>query len=322
MGENFLRNAVSFLKSNQYPDGKWTDFDLEVGCSTAWITAYVARALHREPQAKPNVRKACDWLLTNFRQGWGYNERVPIDCDSTAWGILALKSAEMMLPISGSELLKQFRNSDGLYQTFSGREAGDHWGDTHLDVSVIALKALLSSDPLDVDAVFQTAECIVELGEKGLWQAYWWNDQMYAVAHALESLAEVESWLRREATRLDEHCREIFATRITALKRIWRNKRVVSGPSSDPFEVALRLKVAVFTDVSQDLISEATGVLLSLQQPDGRWHGEKKLRVTNRLVGRPWEDLNSGPLFADINDVFTTAAVIDAFMTTGLSRKI
>ena len=42
--EDTRKRARAYLQSKQQDDGKWIDFDLEVGRSTAWITAYVASA--------------------------------------------------------------------------------------------------------------------------------------------------------------------------------------------------------------------------------------------------------------------------------------
>ena len=270
--------------------------------------------LHHDAEAHESVRLASEWLLTNFRQGWGYNERVPIDCDSTAWGILAVTGAGVKLPTSASELLTQYRDSDGLYHTFSGRERGDHWGDAHLDVTVIALRALLRADSSEIDAIFQTAERVVEIGEKREWQAYWWGDQMYAVAHALEALNEFANWMQIDSivAPFDEHFKRSLLTRIHALNTVWRKKRLTDDLSLDPFAAALRLKAAVFGGSGRDSIVELTDLILKLQQSDGRWRGEEKLRVTDRSVARPWEHQNAGPLFADTENIFTTATVLDA----------
>jgi squalene cyclase len=96
--EKAIVKATAFLKLKQKQDGKWVDFELEVGLSTAWTTAFVATALSRRVEARDSLQKACLWLVENFRQGWGFNEIVPTDCHSTAWGILALIMSEVNLP--------------------------------------------------------------------------------------------------------------------------------------------------------------------------------------------------------------------------------
>jgi hypothetical protein len=159
------------------------------------------------------------------------------------------------------------------------------------------------------------------MGEKDEWHAYWWGDQMYAVAHALEALNEFAPWMQidRSVTPLDKDLRRSLSTRINALNKVWRTRMPANDLPLDSFAVALRLKAAIFGGGDRDDISYAASSLVNLQQSDGRWRGEEKLRVTDPSLERPWEHEDAGPLFADMEDIFTTATVLDALQ--GMLRR-
>jgi len=95
-----LTPAVEFLLDQQCIDGAWREFDLDVGPSTSWATSFTLLCLSYLDQALLGKRrveakvKAAKFLIANKRPsgGWGYNENVREDCDSTAYGILALRT--------------------------------------------------------------------------------------------------------------------------------------------------------------------------------------------------------------------------------------
>src|SRR5262245_63507547 len=96
-----LAGAATYLSARQKPDGRWEDFDLPVGRSDAWVTAYAGRSLLRagrataDPRAVECAERAARWLgsARAYERGWGYNAATGPDADSTAHAILLLRDA-------------------------------------------------------------------------------------------------------------------------------------------------------------------------------------------------------------------------------------
>ena len=302
--------GAQFLISKQHGDGKWSDFELEVGRSTAWTTAYVATTLSHIPTASSSIEKACKWLLKNFRNGWGFNESVPIDCDSTAWGIMALRGAGQESPIPSDQLLSEFRDETGLFCTFSGRAPEDSWGKVHLDVTAVAVRALLRTPTTDNTLIIESVSRIIELGENSHWHSYWWSDQMYGIAHSLETLNEFVIWLNNRKIELGTNCS--LKARIAKLQSFYGTQILENSTFTDALSGSLLIKACGNSVNENKFLRRLTDLLLDLQEPDGRWRAAPNLRVTYPNISEPWKHKEPGPLFADVEDIFTTASVIDA----------
>ena len=165
-----VRGAVAFLVARQEPDGCWVDFELPVGRATGWTTGYVATMLAPCAAARAAVQRASRWLMATYRPGqgwahrqplpagWGYNQAVPPDCDSTAWALLALNGAGTP-PTNGMRwALTGYRRFNGLYQTYADRPRADTWTATHVDVTVVALQALLTMGTAEARPIEVTVE--------------------------------------------------------------------------------------------------------------------------------------------------------------------
>src|SRR5579871_839530 len=90
-----LQRGAGFLRSGRSPDGLWRDFRTLAGLSCDWVTGFVAYALR---QADPHDEAAADALSLVVRRqrrdgGFSYNKKVPSDCDSTSWVLLALSTS-------------------------------------------------------------------------------------------------------------------------------------------------------------------------------------------------------------------------------------
>src|SRR5262245_13577901 len=90
-----IERALAFLAARQDPSGFWSDWDLPVGPSCMWTTAYCGWRLAQCASA-PRVMLDCaaGWLQANQLEGggWGYSESTGGDADSTALGILFLRA--------------------------------------------------------------------------------------------------------------------------------------------------------------------------------------------------------------------------------------
>src|ERR1700722_10729424 len=83
--ERVLGSSLEYILSRQRRDGSWGDWALPPGESSIWTTAFVGCRL---------TGLAATWLEERIFSdgGWGYNEEVGSDADSTALAILFLAS--------------------------------------------------------------------------------------------------------------------------------------------------------------------------------------------------------------------------------------
>jgi hypothetical protein len=236
-----------------------------------------------------DTQRAGRWLVATYRPGqgwahrrpmpagWGYNQAVLPDADSTAWALLALDGAGLS-PTDGMHwALTGYRRFNGLYRTYADRPLDDTWTATHVDVTVVALQALLTMGTAEARPIEVTVERLLELAGQDCWHAYWWADDTYAVAQALQALAGFERWCARTgygdadaATR----------TRVEALRRgvagvldAYRQQSEWVAAGRDPFGAALRLRAWASIGGAVPAARAAAERLLASQAPDGGWSG-------------------------------------------------
>ncbi len=305
--------GLAFLQAKQRNDGAWVDFELEVGQATAWTTAFVVGLLRTiDPTS---ALRGVRWLLSTARPdaGWGYNERVPTDCDSTAWSILALADCCVMHDEASVDLLRQFRASDGLYRTFRPDSAMGHWASPHLDVSCIAVRALLTRVPDDIEEITAGVDALVRTGLRDGWHSYWWDDSVYCPSQALITLSRFKAWSCEEGRRRSRTDIAMHQAADQACDDLLKELR--SGTRNDgALQLSLRLSAIVEVDSTVDEAAALARNLVALQRDDGSWPPSARLRVTNRDVARPWLEDNPGPVFDDCYGILTTAAAVGSLI--------
>ena len=82
-----LERATRFLLARQGRDGLWRDFLTPAGKASQWPSGFIGTALPLTGDTTDALEKAADTLVAtrHLDGGWGYNEDVPTDADSTAW---------------------------------------------------------------------------------------------------------------------------------------------------------------------------------------------------------------------------------------------
>ena len=272
-----------FLLRHQQTDGSWSDWALPPGPSDCWTTAYVGRQLAaaseplRAGSARPRAA-AAGWLTTReFSEGgWGYNDRVGADGDSTAHALLFLAAERLRVPSSAYELLLALQLGDGGFATYPSDGGLGSWGASHPDVSAVAAQAMLcvsrgagGAAPTFVRAreaarATERALGYIERRRKadGTWDSFWWCSPLYATAAALSLVRSAGRVLSVAPTR-------------TALARM---------DAGNAFERALlldcHLQIGVGTDERR--VRELAEELVSEQLPDGSWPSAPILRLTDR----------------------------------------
>lgn len=158
----------------------WEDFTLPVGRSDSWVTAYVLASLAELGEAElPAVASlavpALRWLLNQQAEtgGWGYNDSVPPDADSTAWAMLACRGWSHPVPRRARRFLLGCASAHGFatYPVASSPAAG--WARPSEDVAAVVCRALR----------------IGTLPGDALLPATWWISPLYTSAMRLATPA-------------------------------------------------------------------------------------------------------------------------------------
>ena len=313
--QELLNACRRFLLRHQCRDGSWSDWDLPPGPSDSWTTAYVGyqlAAAPSEPVSVPSAAaRAAAWLSQRefASGGWGYNDRVGPDADSTAHALLLLSSQQMGPFAAGYECLVGFQKSDGGFSTYLGDQGLGSWGVSHPDVTAVAARAILSIPQAaaaglpvrDRAAVIERALDYIarHRNPEGTWDSFWWSSPLYATAAALSLLSATGSPVAAEPT-------------CSSLSRIH---------AENPFERGLCLDcyLHVLSDPRGRQSAPLVKALISEQLPDGSWSSLPILRLTNRDCFDPARHDGAGPLFADPKRLFTSATVFGAL--SGFVRR-
>jgi len=299
--ERALCLSVDYILSRQQTDGSWLDWELPPGQSSTWTTAYVGGKLtsldnHHRDRASTATASASRWLAEKMFSdyGWGYNEKVESDADSTALAILFLAAEGRTVLDSSYSCLKGFQCEDGGFATFHRRPDLGTWGASHLDVTPSAVLALTTKYATTSQSVNRGLQFVLDKRTSaGIWKSFWWTTFLYSTERSLSLF---------EAVHLDI---DLQVTRKTLLH---------TRPQT-PFESALLLSSLLWLpDIAKDQdVWPLVDQLVEDQAPDGSWSSRPMLRVTRRDCLEPWKPGDPDPLFRDQNRLFTTATVMDAF---------
>jgi squalene cyclase len=292
-----IASGLDYVLGLQAGDGCWTDWELPPGSSSTWTTAYVGYQLRSLPaddrvRAADPIRLAARWLLgKQFAEGgWGYNEAVEADADSTAFAILLAASAGETPLEEAFARLVAFQCPDGGFSTYRFQGSRNSWVASHADVTPIVLFAFLTKYPRGSSVMSRGLDYVLQnRTSAGLWNSFWWDSCLYSTEANL-------SLLRALGVPIDTG---------ETQKSLLREK-----PRS-AYEIALLVSSLISLD-SDASAWESVEQLTAQQQSDGSWKSEPSLRVTRRDCYEPWRCANPGALFADPKRLFTSATVIAA----------
>ena len=322
--------AVEHLLRTRGQDGLWRDFydrlkprdaerRLRTWASDEWVSGYVGAALAgvRDARANAAAREALRVVLGRRgpASGWGYNLLTPQDADSTgavlrlaralgtqpterlaaALGVIAAHvdddgGVATFLPQAGAELLPIL--------SVAGR--ADGWCRPHVCVTAAVAVLDLGTGPL--------ARLRREQRPDGSWQGYWWHDDEYTTARAVEALAAAGG-----------HEREVDLAVRWAAARVGREGAVLSRASGEasPFATALALQAIALGAISLDqpmpaAAKRAARWLMDQQGADGSWKPSAWLIAPSPDDVPREELLDARWTYVDDDGLFTTATGLSA----------
>jgi hypothetical protein len=282
-----VERGLAFLASTQDAAGFWNDWELPVGSSRMWTTAYVGWRLASCGLAASALHRAADWLEASELDGggWGYAESTGADADSTALGILFLHVIGRRVPATALRRLLSFSRDDGGFGTYGFEQSFGAWTASQVEVTATAALALQTAQVAQ-DTIARAVGFLYRRRRvDGLWDSYWWTSACYATEIAVRLLGEKA---RGEACR--------------SLRKM---------QPRNSFEAALRSLV---------LCSDLENFTRS-QDFDGSWPSAPILRLTHRDVYAPIASDNAGLCFCDPQRLFTTATVVTALAANGIKPQ-
>jgi len=302
--EEAIKKARKFIFANRDSSGLWRDFESRThGESVDWVSSYVGLCLLESGIPASDLELTANSILKRQNEeyyGWGYNEKIVPDADSTAFSILFLSHFGYDLE-RAKDFLLAHQKSYGSFGTYIpelidrycsqsswakriGNNSFEGWCSGIPDVTATALQALGN----DKEAVEYMK---THQANGGFWRAYWYNNDIYSTVHGImaikghDSVNEIEKaqdWLARQ--------------------------RIVADV---PFYVALSLQGFMTNGSFGEQIENGIKKLLDLQQKDGSWRTYPILRFPLPSNLEPWNDSSRWREEAkDQNRMFTTATCL------------
>jgi squalene cyclase len=290
-----LARGLGFVLAAQNAQDFWSDWALPPGPSSDWTTAHIGLRLsglgppHRAALAEP-LGRAARWLVSRQSAGggWGYNQAVEPDADSTAQALLFLAAVGQPALPKACAFLAHHQQPDGGFATFLPDALAGSWGLPHPEITPVALLALRTyRGGLPEESLARGLAWLLRARRRdGLWNSFWWSTPLPATEVSLAFLA---------ALGTPEPPPPALAQ--------WT--------PADSLETALLLSITAAAGPSQRL-EQLARCLVADQADDGSWKSVPALRITARDCERPWEVAVSGPLFADPQRLHCTATALAA----------
>jgi squalene-hopene/tetraprenyl-beta-curcumene cyclase len=319
-----LERGTQFVLARQSPDGLWRDFLTPAGEASDWPTGFIATALHLVGAEPGALERAADRLVSDQHAdgGWGYNENVPSDADSTAYVLLFLARMGRgggACRRAASCLVGHQRTGNGGVATYCEPEPIRRfmgvgrwmrfkgWCSPHTEVTATAGRALATLIPDDRSPEADAAWRYVRSRQRadGSWGSYWWTSPHYATLQAVELALVLGD--RDPVARAAG-----WAIRSQSGDGGWS----APGAVTSAFATAVSLSILLDAGANGQPVERAIARLVALQEDDGGWPSHPIMRIP--LPGEVDPDrwrlvrLGGGVVVRDQHRTFTTAACLGA----------
>lgn len=276
-----IKRGIEFLLSRRSRDGWWLDFETLAGESDEWVTAYTGCCLAQVDGGERTAALALDQLLMRRRAaGWGYNSRVPADCDTTAWVCRLIELLGWTVLddyVQAIDFLQAAVLPNGGIPTYPSETEIRRFTGVPPQVSFSGwtmAHPCVTANAANVRGLDQRDRLLSYLnsvrGSENSWVGYWWTERAYP------------TMLAAEAIGIDEQARH------------W----AIRSEESSSFSLACRARLGV------DVVSR----LIELQQEDGGWPASAELRIPPPFVTDV--TLSRARTSLDHNRIYTTATAV------------
>lgn len=325
-----IARARQYVLAMFDPKAGWRDFCFQNwGPSTSWVTAHV---LWRTAEVLPSsvVRDARRLLLerVDASGGWGFNESVLPDADSSIHVIRALcetGSTASDLRASVAFVIKHQSELGGIATYRDATELArsrkrdvewnySGWTQDHQCVTAAFLDSFTAFPGLARSENIGRALEFMAAHQSGLgyWPSYWWRSRVLATAMALPAFHR--TCLPQYSTPLRRGIAWLRSQR--SAEGAWSN-----GIDQEPSILATAQAAAMLLSVEESTFELASSVewLLKFQLQDGSWSSAPCLQVPAPNVMNPageceWRagGRGIGSCRADLDRLYTTASVLSA----------
>jgi hypothetical protein len=290
-----VRAGLDFLLRHQDPDGFWRDYNLKLGPSECWTTAWVGWLLSPLAEDRLSARMALGCAARALTRsvglrGWGYNLQSTADADSTAWALRFLALLGYLDGRRAEVLLSPFFDASCITHTFQRFEDGA-WAGQHWDVTPAAGAALQSCGGNGVMVRRIRNAVLGAFDHDRCWPSYWWRTDTYATTHCLHFLSITGG----------------IPSDVTGSVTAWLSCQV---EPATPLEASWLLSSNCLLGLHRSAPAQVLVTsLLSSQDRDGGWSESAELLIPPRWDGDSLG--NAGP-YADVRRIVSTANAIYA----------
>jgi hypothetical protein len=287
--DDAITRGADFIRRSQCADGSFRAFWLPPGASTAWITAHAAFVLEGVPELTDVCREAALYLdkCAARRAGWGWNDLVRSDLDSTAQALMVLRRFGIPAPLLAVFTLLATQSPEGGFPTYPpsgpGRTPASGWERPHPDVTLLVVE-LLRRMEAQAEHRARALAWLETQEPRGAVPSYWSPGPAYGL------------WAQARAQLATDR------TRATAAALLDRRP----APPFLPM-----LIVAAADAMGPGSKATAAGFLLAQQRRDGSWGCAPCLRLTD------WREPTArygarGRVYRDRRRLFSTIHAVAA----------
>lgn len=326
-----INHGIPYILQKRETNGLWHDFKTLAGSSNEWVSAYVLNGLAQVSHYQSELGNTHKTLLMHQRKngGWGYNEFVPSDADSTAWTLLSFHALPFWRPsaiLKGLQYLElHIDKASGAFTTYSERDQIDHyinatpeavkgWTAPHACVTALALQCMIAYHQPDKIKLIRKAcrYLLAQQSESGLWESYWWQGNAYCSFQSLKALLQVKAISNRAAKKAYDQILDLQHP-----EGYWTS----GSDSPDNFATAFYLRTLLLDEGQRHrtAVQYASEYLVRQQQKNGSWKSAPILRIPMPMTTVPgnvsdWKinKLGTGVIISDQQQIFTTTSVICA----------
>ncbi|MAG35383.1 MAG: hypothetical protein CL878_03930 [Dehalococcoidia bacterium] len=196
-----IGHGAAFIHHSQHTDGSFRGWFLpQPGAAISWPTAHAALVLDDVPELESVCHAAAMYLHAAGlqHQGWGYNDLVRNDLDTTAQALIVLHRHGLSPPLLALWMVVQAQAPSGGFPTFAPSAPGQTPRNSselpHADVTLLVVH-MLQRLGVQADARERALAWLATQEATGTLPAFWWSSPVYSLwAQTFAGLATEMTW--------------------------------------------------------------------------------------------------------------------------------